>query len=78
MKFITVMHDCISTIGSYRKSSIKPPLSNKPPRLFRGGKLISPPFPSLYYQEDKNTSLFFLLHFNVDDRFIVVFSLDMD
>ena len=27
----------------YRKSSIKPPLSNKPPPLFGGGKLISPP-----------------------------------
>ena len=32
-------------VVNYRKSSIKPPLSNKPP-LFRGGKLISPPPPS--------------------------------
>ena len=36
--------------NKYRKSSIKPslsnkppPLSNKPPLLFKGGKLISPP-----------------------------------
>ena len=29
--------------NKYRKSSIKPSLSNKPPLLFKGGKLISPP-----------------------------------
>ena len=29
-------------IRQYRKSSIKPSLSNSPP-LFRGGKLIAPP-----------------------------------
>ena len=56
------MHDCISTIGGYRKSSIKSPLLP----------------PSLYYQVDANKSLFFLWHFNVDNRFIVVSSLDMD
>ena len=35
MKFNTVVHDYTSTIGGcrgiYRKSSIKPPVSNKPP-----------------------------------------------
>ena len=48
--------------------------------------LISPPFqrrkvnklPLSVIKKDENTSLFFLGQFNVDNRFIVVFSLDMD
>ena len=48
--------------------------------------LISPPFqrrkvnklPVSVIKKDENTSLFFLGQFNVDNRFIVVFSLDMD
>ena len=37
----------------FRKSSIKPPLSNKPP-LFRGGKLIRPP-PPLFHPYSSQT-----------------------
>ena len=39
--FLSGLH----TMWGYRKSSIKRPLSNKPPLLFREGKLISPPSP---------------------------------
>ena len=40
-------HSCLNTVNPLlRPPSNKPPLSNKPPHLFRGGNLISPPSPS--------------------------------
>ena len=59
MKFNTVVHDYTSTIGGcrgiYRKSSIKPPVSNKPPFSEEEVNKLTP----LCYQKDENTSLFF-------------------
>ena len=54
--------------NKYRKSSIKPslsnkppPLSNKPPLLFKGGKLISPP-PSLLSRPPPLPPAILILH----------------